>query len=214
MNIKGVIFDMDGVLLNSEVLYQRFWLEALRFYGYSPKEEQILALRSLTGKKAEEKLRSFFGEDLDYLKVKEKRIQLMGDYVNKQGVEMKEGADVTLKVLKERGIKIALATSSPFERAKNHLSRVDIFQYFDKCVCGPMVEKSKPHPDIYLKSAKELGLMPRECIAVEDSPNGALSAISAGCNTVFIPDLTPCPKDIEEKLFKKCTSLLEIIDMI
>ena len=70
MVIKGVIFDMDGVLLNSEVLYQRFWLEALHYYGYPAEKEHILALRSLTGKNAELKLKSFFGDSLDYEKVK------------------------------------------------------------------------------------------------------------------------------------------------
>lgn len=210
MKIKGAIFDMDGVLLNSEVLYQRFWLEALHFYNYPATEENVLALRSLTGKKAEAKLKSFFGKDFDYQTVKAKRIELMDNFVKKYGVEMKKGADVLLPYLKEKGIKIALATSSPYERAKDHLTRVNLFQYFDCCVCGSMAKNSKPAPDIYLLASEKLGLKPCECIAVEDSPNGALSAINANCNTIVVPDLTPCCDEIKPQLFALCHSLLEI----
>lgn len=210
MKIKGAIFDMDGVLLNSEILYQRFWLEALHYFNYPATESHVLALRSLTGKKAEEKLKSFFGESFDYPTVKAKRIELMDNFVNEKGVEMKKGADILLPYLKEKGIKIALATSSPLERAKDHLSRVNLFQYFDTCVCGPMVKNSKPAPDIYLLASEKLGLKPNECIAVEDSPNGALSAINANCKTIVVPDLTPCDESIKPKLFALCDSLLDI----
>lgn len=214
MVIKGVIFDMDGVLLNSEVLYQRFWLEALHYYGYPAEKEHILALRSLTGKNAELKLKSFFGDSLDYEKVKNKRIVLMDEYVRKNGVEIKKGADEILPYLKKKGIKIALATSSPYERAQEHLSMAGLFKYFDQCVCGGMVKNSKPQPDIYLLASEKLGLKPCECIAVEDSPNGVKSAVNAGCKTVMIPDLTPCTEDLKKDLFAICNDLTELKELV
>ena len=214
MKIKGVIFDMDGVLLNSEVLYQRFWLEALHFYGYPVEKEHILALRSLTGKNAELKLKSFFGDSLNYEQVKNKRIVLMNEYIRKNGVEIKKGADEILPYLKEKGIKIALATSSPYERAQEHLGMAGLFKYFDQCVCGGMVKNSKPQPDIYLLASEKLGLKPCECIAVEDSPNGVRSAVNAGCKTVMIPDLTPCTKDLKKDIFAICNDLTEIKDLV
>lgn len=214
MVIKGVIFDMDGVLLNSEVLYQRFWLEALHYYGYPAKKEHILALRSLTGKNAELKLKSFFGDSLDYEKVKNKRIVLMDEYVRKNGVEIKKGADEILPYLKGKGIKIALATSSPYERAQEHLGMAGLFKYFDQCVCGGMVKNSKPQPDIYLLASEKLGLKPCECIAVEDSPNGVRSAVNAGCKTVMIPDLTPCTEDLKKDLFAICNDLTELKELV
>lgn len=214
MVIKGVIFDMDGVLLNSEVLYQRFWLEALHYYGYPAEKEHILALRSLTGKNAELKLKSFFGDSFDYEKVKNKRIVLMDEYVRKNGVEIKKGADEILPYLKEKCIKIALATSSPYERAQEHLGMAGLFKYFDQCVCGGMVKNSKPQPDIYLLASEKLGLKPCECIAVEDSPNGVKSAVNAGCKTVMIPDLTPCTEDLKKDLFAICNDLTEIKEFV
>lgn len=214
MKIKGVIFDMDGVLLNSEVLYQRFWLEALHFYGYPAEKEHILALRSLTGKNAELKLKSFFGDSLNYEQVKNKRIVLMDEYIRKNGVEIKKGADEILPYLKEKGIKIALATSSPLERAEEHLGIVGLFKYFDSCVCGGMVKNSKPQPDIYLLASEKLGLKPCECIAVEDSPNGVRSAVNAGCKTVMIPDLTPCTEDLKKDLFAICNDLTQLKELV
>ena len=214
MKIKGVIFDMDGVLLNSEVLYQRFWLEALHFYGYPAEKEHILALRSLTGKNAELKLKSFFGDSLNYEQVKNKRIVLMDEYIRKNGVEIKKGADEILPYLKEKGIKIALATSSPLERAEEHLGIVGLFKYFDSCVCGGMVKNSKPQPDIYLLASEKLGLKPCECIAVEDSPNGVKSAVNAGCKTVMIPDLTPCTEDLKKDLFAICNDLTQLKELV
>lgn len=214
MKIKGVIFDMDGVLLNSEVLYQRFWLEALHFYGYPAEKEHILALRSLTGKNAELKLKSFFGDSLNYEKVKNKRIVLMDEYIRKNGVEIKKGADEILPYLKEKGIKIALATSSPLERAEEHLGMAGLFKYFDSCVCGGMVKNSKPQPDIYLLASEKLGLNPQECIAVEDSPNGVRSAVNAGCKTVMIPDLTPCTEDLKKDLFAICNDLTQLKELV
>lgn len=210
MKIKGAIFDMDGVLLDSEILYQRFWLEALHFYGYDAKQEHILAMRSLTGKKAEEKLKLFFGEELDYQTVKAKRIELMDSFIEANGVKMKPEADSVLRYLKGKGIRLALATSSPFERAKCHLEKVGLFHYFDEICCGNMVKNSKPAPDIYVYASEKLGLLPQECIAVEDSPNGAMSGINAGCKTVMVPDLTLCPKELEDKLFAVCATLKDI----
>ncbi len=212
--IKGAIFDMDGVLINSEILYQRFWIEALKFFGYNATENHILSLRSLTGKNAEKKLKSFFGEELNYKKVKEKRIELMDNYISKNGVEAKPGGNFILQYLKEKGIKLALATSSPLERAKEHLSLVGLYKYFDEFVCGSMVKNSKPQPDIYLLAAKKLNLPSEECIAVEDSPNGAIAGINAGCKTVFIPDLTPCPEELKSRIFALCSNLREIKDIL
>lgn len=214
MKIKGAIFDMDGVLLNSEILYQRFWLMALEHFGYKPEPEQMLQLQSLSGKNAERKLKEFFGEQLDYQRTKQKRIELMDSYIEQNGVEMKNGADTTLKALKEMGLRTALATSSPSERAKNHLSRVGIYDYFDKYICGEMVQNSKPAPDIYLMACEKLGLNPDECIAVEDSQNGAISAITAGCRTIVVPDISPCSDKVLKEAFAVTDSIINIPKII
>ncbi len=188
-NIKGAIFDMDGVLLNSEILYQRFWCEAGREFGYPFEAKHVLRLRSLTGINAIKVLEEMFHEGFPYEEVKARRKILMEEHIDKYGVEVKEGVREILEYLKEQGIKLALATSSERNRAKKHLSLNGLWDYFDETVCGGEVVNGKPEPDIYELAAKKLGFKPEECLAFEDSPNGVTSAYRAGCITVMVPDL-------------------------
>ena len=199
MNIKGVIFDMDGVILDSEKLYVRFWKEAGRAFGYPWEVEHSLAIRSLARPYAIEKLKGFFGEDFDYDKVRGMRIRLMNAYIAEHGIEPKPHADYILKWLKENGYKIAVATATPLERTEEYLGRIGLLGYFDKIISAHMVAHGKPAPDIYLRASEELGLNPKECIALEDSLNGLRSASAAGCNAVMVPDLDE-PNDEAKKL--------------
>ena len=213
MNIKAVIFDMDGVILDSEKLYVRFWCEAGRACGYPFNTEHALAIRSLARPFAIERLKGFFGESFDYDKVRDKRIELMENYVNKNGIELKPYAEYTLSELKNRGYKIALATATPPERAKRYLSGSGLYDYFDKIVCSAMVRLGKPEPDIYLKACEELGFLPRECIAVEDSPNGIQSAYRAGCRAVMVPDMDEPDDAVHGMTYAVIDNLKELLDL-
>lgn len=201
-NIQGVIFDMDGVLVDSERLYLRFWREACALYGFTMSEEQGLSLRSNSAETAIPKFRAWFGEGADYAAIRDTRRELMARYIDENGVALKEGAAELVHYLKARGIKIALATASPVKRARHYLEPHGLFDQFDAVVSGTSVAHSKPAPDIYLKAATELGLPPAQCIAVEDSPTGIAAAHAAGCFTVMIPDLTP--PDDETRRLTKC----------
>lgn len=209
-NIKGVIFDMDGLMIDTESLLTRFWREAAAFYGFEMKKEQVLGIRSLAAKYAEPKLKGFFGEAFDYKSVRAKRIQLMNDYINKNGIEKKKGLDELLKYLKAKGYKLAVATATDLTRTTLYLNKTGVFDYFDKIICGNMIENGKPEPDIYLKAAGELELEPESCLALEDSPNGITSAYRAGCVPVMIPDLSQPDEDI----LKLCAACLESLDMV
>lgn len=214
MEIKGVIFDMDGVLLDSEKYYIRFWSEAGKACGYPFEEKHALAIRSLARPYAIEKLKGFFGKDFDYDKVRNKRIELMDDYVNKNGIQLKPYAEYILKYLRDKGYKIALATATPPERAKRYLNIVGLYGYFDEIVTASMVKRGKPEPDIYKLAALKLNLEPEKCIAVEDSPNGALSAADAGCVTIIVPDMDKPEGDILNKVFKVTDNLKELSELI
>lgn len=188
MRIKGVVFDMDGVVLDTEKLYIRFWCEAANFYNYPMEKFHALAIRSMARPFAIEKLKSFFGQDFDYYAVHDKRIELMDKYISEKGIEKKPYADELLSFLKDNGYKTAIATSTAPERTEKYLKQVGLYKYFDKVVCASMVKQGKPKSDIYLKACEELCLNPWECMAIEDSPNGIRSASSAGCVTVMVPD--------------------------
>lgn len=210
MKIKGVIFDMDGLMLDTEKLLMKFWIMSANEFGFDMKKEHVLGIRSLAAKYAVPKLQEIFGEGFDYFAIRKRRIELMNEYIEKNGVEKKPGLDKLLNYLKTNGYKIAVATATDKPRAEKYLKSVNVLDYFDAMVCGPMVENGKPAPDIYLKATKLLNLEPSECIALEDSPNGILSAYRAGCKPIMIPDLSQPDEETSEILFKK----LESLDMV
>ena len=210
MKIKGVIFDMDGVILDSEKLYVRFWCEAGRFYGFPMEEKHALSIRSMARPLASEKLRGIFGSSFDYDAVRSKRVELMDKYVEENGIELKDGAEDLLVHLKENGYRIALATATPPDRAEKYLRAHDLYKYFDVTVSASMVSLGKPAPDIYLLAAEMLGLSAQSCLALEDSPNGIRSASSAGCVTVMVPDLDKPNDDILPLLHGVANGLCDV----
>ena len=142
------------------------------------------------------KFEAWFGGSADYWQIRETRRRMMADYIDAHGVSAKEGAAALLSSLKEKDVPIALATASPVKRAKHYLAPLGLFDLFDAVVSGTDVTNGKPAPDIYLRAAGMLGIAPSACAAVEDSPSGIVSAHSAGCFTVMVPDLTPPEEDI------------------
>lgn len=213
MNIKGIIFDMDGLMLDTEKLLTCFWIKAAGEYGFDMKMEHVLGIRSLAAKYAIPKLQNIFGEDFDYRAIRSRRIELMNDYIKENGIEKKKGLDELLEFLKGK-FSIAVATATDYERTEMYLKKVGVFDYFDKIICGPMVENGKPAPDIYLKAAEELGLPPEECVALEDSPNGILSAYRAGCKPIMVPDLSQPDEETASMLYAKADSLSDVIDIL
>lgn len=205
---------MDGVILDSEKLYVRFWCEAANFYGYPMKREHALEIRSMARPLARAKLRGWFGESFDYEAVHSKRVELMDAFIAENGIEPKPYAEKLLFYLKENGYKIALATATPKDRAEDYLLRVGFLKYFDKVVSARMVEHGKPAPDIYILAAEKIGLEPRECLAVEDSPNGIRSASSAGCKTVMVPDLDNPTDQIRPLLYAVADNLCDVIKIL
>lgn len=212
--IRGILFDMDGLVLDSERLYTRFWREAAAALGYTMTEEQSLGMRSLGKKHGQPYLETLFGPDIDYTTLRCKRIELMDVYVQRHGIPAKPGIFELLDYLEEQGIAAAITSSSPMESIERHLSSVNLLHRFQKLCSGHNVPNGKPAPDIYLLGAKELALDPRECLALEDSPTGVRSGYRAGCLTVMIPDLDQPDEDTKQLLFAKTDSLADIIDIL
>ncbi len=208
--IKAVIFDMDGTLIDTEKYYRKFWPLTMKQFGYEMTDAQALELRSLGRPFAPAKLKEWFGEDLDYWAVRNKRKEIMEECLDREGIERKKGALEAVQMLRERGITAAIATATDMERTNKYLKIVGLEGYFERLISATMVAEGKPSPDIYLYACEQLGLKPEECIAVEDSPNGCLSAYRAGCKVVMVPDQTEPDEELRKLLYARIDSLEEL----
>ncbi|MCR4639195.1 HAD family phosphatase [Ruminococcus sp.] len=199
-DLKGAIFDMDGLMIDTEKLYLKFWIQSAKDFGYDMKPEHVYAIRSMARKYSIPTLKGFLGEDCPTEDIRAHRTELMAEYINEHGLEVKKGLFELLYYLNGRGIKMAVATATPRSRTTEYLEKIGAAKFFSAVICGDMVETGKPAPDIYLTAAGELGLPPQECAAFEDSPNGIKAAHAAGCHAIMIPDMTQPDDEIKPLL--------------
>lgn len=214
MDIKAVLFDLDGTLIDTEKYYQLIWPKAVLHFGYKMTKEQALQLRSLGRPFAPLKFKEWYGDEFDYHEVREYRKKLFEELVAKEGISLKPGVEDLLKWLKQKGIIISTATATDEERTTRYLKMVGLYDYFDKICCATMVKEGKPKPDIYLYACDQVGVSKENCIAVEDAPNGVRSAHDAGIKTIYIPDQNDDEEEIRGLYYKKLGSLLELKNVI
>lgn len=213
--IRGVLFDMDGVIIDTEKLYTRFWMEAAQALGFPMTKDQALQLRSLGKAPAQEKLDSFFGPGAaSYDAVRSKRIELMEVYIARHGVEEKPGIRELLAYLTEHSIPCAVTSSSSVPLIRRHLGNLGLLDGFSALCSGRDVPKGKPAPDIYLHGARTLGLNPEECLAVEDSPAGIEAAFRAGTFPVLVPDQDQPTEETLAMCFAKADSLTDVRNLL
>lgn len=212
--VQGVLFDLDGVILDSEKLYSRFWREACKFYGFDMSFQQSLQMRSLNHEAAQNILVRFFGPAASYPLIHAKRIELMAAYVAANGVEPKAGVYELLDYLDAKGIPYAITTASPQDRVTGNLEHVNLLHRFQKICTVSEVAQGKPAPDIYLYGAHCLGLAPEDCLAVEDSYTGILAAAAAGCMATVVPDLDEPSEAMLSVAYARIDSLIDGINLI
>ena len=213
-SVKGVLFDMDGVVLDTEKLYARFWAEAAQALGYPMTYEQALGMRSLNSQAGQAKLESYFGPGVSRAAMRDKRVELMDAFVAKHGVSPKPGIVQLLDALQEKGISAAITTSSPPERVASYLAPLGLLERFDKICTGYEVKHGKPAPDIYLYGAESLGVPPESCLAIEDSPAGIESAYRAGCMAVLVPDLDQATETMRSMMTAEADTLADVIALL
>lgn len=214
MQIKGVIFDMDGLMFDTERIYYRGWQEAAKAYGYEITWEIYTQIVARNSEYIGRVLRKILGEDLPYDALVSKKRALSDEIVAREGITKKPGLMQLLTQLEEKGIKKAVATSSYREKALRYLDMAGVKERFDGIICGNEVEESKPNPDIFLKAAALIGVAPEACLVLEDSRLGIEAAQRAGMTGIFIPDLVACDDEIRSYASYVMTSLEDVVTFL
>lgn len=158
--IKAVIFDMDGVLIDTEKWLNIYWQQAAKEAGFHFTREHGLAIRSLATKYTGPYLQKIFGPEFDYEAIRARRKQLMKEHIEKNGIEKKPDVDEILDYLRSKSIKTAVATATDPERTKQYLTQIGIYDKFDQLVSATTVENGKPEPDVYLYACEQIGEKP------------------------------------------------------
>lgn len=207
-----VVFDMDGILFDTERLCQDSWLAVAEEKGLPGMAEIFPQCIGLNANDSRRIVMNAYGEDFDYEGFREQASVWFWDYIEKNGLPMKPGVRELLDWLKENGWTVGLASSTRRSSVLNHLEQVGIRGYFSTVITGDMVEHSKPQPDIYLMACRELGADPEETYAIEDSPNGIRSAHAAGMTPLMVPDMIA--PDEEMRRLSSCIfkDLFEVLE--
>lgn len=214
--MKAVVFDMDGVIFDSEKVYRRHWMITGEEYGIEQGLMESLCnqMAGATKVRNEKLMKSHFGEDFDYNTFREKTMNRMDEDILQNGLELKPGVTELFQYLKEHGLKIGLATSTQKERAERNLKNAGILNVFDHIVYGSQVANGKPAPDIYRKACEELQVEPSEAIGIEDSINGVKSSAAAGLYTIMVIDMIEPTDEIKPLADKIFDSLFDVIELL
>lgn len=212
--VLGIIFDMDGVLIDSERQSNEGWLWAAGQLGV---DMPMWLIDSFKGAPAE--LCCKFFDDyykgvIDYWEAKELRTQHVYKIRETEGIPVKKGVKDIFEYIRNNGLKCAVATSTRRESAEKTLHEIGVWDYLDAVVYGDEVERGKPEPDIFLRAAKAIGVNPSEAVVVEDSINGIKAGYAADMRVVHIPDTIAIDDDIRKLTYMVCADLNGLIDVV
>ena len=208
--ISGVVFDMDGLMFDTEALIKRTWDLVGPCMGYEALGHNIYHTLGMNAARRKGYFQDTYGEDFPFEEFTERYRKEYYIYIEEHGVPIKEGLFEVLHWMKEKGLKLALATGSSEQNATMLLKNSGCYAFFDYMIFGSMITNSKPNPEIFQKACQGLGIPCEEAVALEDSPNGLVAAVDAGLMTIMIPDLLESAGEVEEKLAAKLDSLLAV----
>ncbi|CAN5736261.1 HAD family phosphatase [soil metagenome] len=186
---RALVFDMDGLLLDSEAPIRDAWVSTARAKGYAATNEHFLEVVGRNEQDAGRIFRGYFGEGIPLEQISLEVKSLLERTLPPTGFALKPGALTLLEDLKQRGVPCAVATSTARTMARIRLLKAGLLPYFQEVSGGDEVARGKPEPDLFLLAAERLGLAPRDCLVLEDSGFGALGARQAGMAVIVVPDL-------------------------
>jgi beta-phosphoglucomutase family hydrolase len=212
--VDAVIFDMDGVLIDSERLSFKCFQEVLKDYDYEMDEKIYLKFigRNIDG--IREVLKKEYGDDFPFEEIYKKKSKLALEFTIKNGVKVKPNVHELLDYLNTKKYKIAVATSTRRKRALELLEEAGVKDKINCVVCGDQVEHSKPNPEIFLKAADGLEVKPEKCMVIEDSDAGITAAHAAKMIGIHVPDMKELEERTKKLAFKICRNLIDVKDFL
>lgn len=211
---KAVVFDMDGVIFDSERAVMQCWEEVASRHNIPNIEKAILACTGTTMVRTREIMLNLYGADFPYDEYARESSVIFHSRYDGGRLPMKQGVKELLTFLKERGKKIALASSTRQQVVTDELRDAGIIEYFDRIICGDMVSRSKPAPDIFLKACEELNISPSDSYAIEDSYNGIRAAHAGGLHPIMVPDLLPADEEMQSLAEIVLPSLISVMEYL
>lgn len=212
--IDTVIFDMDGVIFDSETLVLSSWKEVARRYGIKDVEKvcrECLGTNSVVSKQI---FLEHYGQDFPYDEYKGEMSEVFFAHASDGKLAKKQGVEELLKYLKNKGFKVGIASSTREKIVRRQISEGGLLEYFDQIVGGDMVKHSKPEPDIFLEACGRLESKPEKCYVIEDSYNGIRAAHAAGMHPIMVPDLMEPTEEMKSLAEEILGSLCEVQEFL
>lgn len=191
LHVRAIVFDMDGLVLDSESSYFLAWQTAAERLGYRLSQTFCQSLSGMHGPEISRRLLEHFGPDFDIENFYRLSSQIWQHWVQQHGIPVKTGFYQLLAWIRRRGLPYALATNSRRADAEQCLHWAGLHAAFSNMICNEDVARPKPAPDIFIKSAQILGVEPADCLVLEDSAIGIAAAVAANCPSIFVPSLLP-----------------------
>ena len=214
MKKKAVIFDMDGLMIDSERVTYDGYVKICREFGYEMTLDFYKTLLGLRINVISQKLKEHFGKFFPSEEIIRRVHIYIEEYFQEKGVPLKTGLQEILQYLKSRDYKLIVATSTARIRAEKILKNAGISQYFDGYVCGDEVVNGKPDKEIFIKACEKAKVKPEEAYVLEDSEMGILAASRANIICICVPDMKYPSEEMEAKTYKVANNLLEALEII
>ena len=215
MDIKAVLFDMDGLMVDTESLATEAFIHSAKKQGYDMTKEETLLVLGFTTKSIYEFWENYFkNSDVSGKQLVDDHYKYIENILFTTGPRKMPYIEELLKYLKESNYKVAVASSSNMDHIINNMEKTGLKKYIDEFASGAEVENGKPAPDIFLLAAERLGVKPEECLVLEDSKAGVIAGSSAGAKVIMVPDMLKPDEECKERTYRIVGNLGEVISIL
>ena len=215
MDIKAVLFDMDGLMVDTESLATEAFIHSAKKQGYDMTKEETLLVLGFTTKSIYDFWENYFkNSDVSGKQLVDDHYKYIENILFTTGPRKMPYIEELLKYLKNSNYKVAVASSSSMNHIINNMEKTDLKKYIDEFASGAEVENGKPAPDVFLLAAKRLGVKSEECLVLEDSKAGVIAGSSAGAKVIMVPDMFKPDEVCKEKAYRIVNNLGEVISIL